>query len=205
MTLSLQASAALLGRMRYVELAAFSRLGRRARLARLPAVAAFLSGASLAHAWRAGLLEEHLPVSATLPGAAELTVSPGPRTDAALDLLDPADLDGGDGNGDGGGHGGGGHDGVGDVALVAALAEVLYPAMLAGYDARLALASPVGDPPLVRTLGRVRHDLETVAAEARALAGSALVAAPAAAPGLAGALAGALGPDGPFGPIGQCD
>ncbi|MDA8034253.1 MAG: hypothetical protein M0T71_08825 [Actinomycetota bacterium] len=174
---SLLATATLVGRMRAVELAAFALLGRRARAAAPPGLAAFLAGASHAHAWRAGQLEGHLPVSVTLPSAGDLTVTAGPHVERALRLLEDGE----------------------DAPLVAALGTALYPAMLAGYDARLALASPAADPPLVRTLGRLRHDLAALAEEARRHADG---------PGggrtaLADACADALAPLGPFGPIGH--
>lgn len=181
MSTSLLTTARLLGRMRYVELAAFSRLGRRAPTAGEAALAGFLAGASLAHAWRAAQLETHLPVSTTLPGPDELTVSPGPHLEAALDLLDRAD----------------------DGPLLTALAEVLYPAMLAGYDARRAVASPASDPPLRRTLGRVRHDLAALAEEALALAGIVTGRAHRHPGDLGDQLAALLADAGPFDPIGH--
>lgn len=174
---SLLAMAALVGRMRAVELAAFAVLGRRARRAGRPAVAAFLAGASHAHAWRAGQLEAHLPVSATLPSAGELTVVAGPQVDDVLRRLEAGE----------------------DGPLVAALGTALYPAMLAGYDARLALASPAADPPLARTLRRVRHDLATLAEEARRHTERSGDGGG----DLAAACVAALAPQGPFGPIGQ--
>lgn len=198
--LSLLESADLLGRMRYVELELFERLGRRARQVDSAPVAVWLSGASLAHAFRAGLLEDHLPVSATLPGPDELTVSPGPGLDAALALLDPDPPQDADPDPEKGA-------GPADAELAEAVVGVLYPAMLAGYARRLALASPVADPPLARTLGRLLHDLRAVAEAGKDLPGvpAALARRPARTAGgrLAERLAAQLPTDGPFGTFGQ--
>lgn len=207
--LTLLESADLLGRMRYVELAAFARLGRRARTVATAPLAVWLSGASLAHGFRAGLLEHHLPVSATLPGPEALTVSPGPGVDAALELLGPDDGAKAPERPERLSEAAGAPDlrPGRDAELVRALVEGLYPAMLAGYEHRLEVASPAADPPLVRTLGRLCHDLGAVAEHGRGLldglgdppsvpsrpAGDALVER------LSRHLAGG----GPFGPFGQ--
>jgi hypothetical protein len=196
--LSLLESAQVLGRMRYVELAAFERLGHRAHATTIAPLATFLSGASLAHGWRACLLEDHLPVSAGLPGAAELTVSPSAGIDAALGLLGPASWEV---------QGGPSEPPPGDAELLAALTDVLYPAMLAGYERRLALASPACDLALSRTLSRIISDLATVLEDGRRLReDERLVATPDGAghrSPLSSSLASHLGADGPFGPIGK--
>ena len=78
-------SARQLGALRAVELACFARLGERAPELSPAGCARWAASASRAHAWRAGLLEDLLPVSVGLPGPAELTVVPegaladGPR------------------------------------------------------------------------------------------------------------------------------
>lgn len=207
--LTLLESARVLGRIRYVELAAFERLGRRAPSATSPPAAAYLSGASLAHAWRAALLEDHLPVSQGLPGPAELTRSPGDPVDQVLRLLGPPASPGdkpGPGADDGPDQGT--YPGA-DGELVAALVGVLYPAMLAGYERRIALASPAADPPLVRTLRRATADLAAVLDDGRRLLGATPGDAPprssppAPLGGLAGHLAGLIAGRPPFGPIGQ--
>ena len=145
--LTLLQSVDLLGRYRYVELAAFERLGRRAPECSHAGVATFLAQASLAHAWRARLFEERLPVSVGLPDAAASTRSPGSFLDEALDeLVGP------------------GEGAAGDPELLDALLGALYPSMLAGYASRLEVASPSADPPVVLALGRATADLERIAA-----------------------------------------
>lgn len=220
--LSLLESAEVLGHIRYVELAAFERLGHRARRSSSAPLAAYLAGASLAHAWRASLVEDHLPVSLGLPGPAELTRSPGDDVDQVLGLLGPeASPPGGhpgppaEGGGeplaaDGNGGAGGAAPGRGaDEELVEALVGVLYPAMLAGYERRIAIASPASDPPLVRALRRAAADLAAVIEEGRPLVSEAPAGpdpqrSPSALPGgLRGRLTGLLGRRSPFGPIGQ--
>ena len=147
--LSLLDSADLLGRCRYVELAAFSLLGRRAPGCEGPAVVAYLAGASLAHGWRAGQLEALLPVSTGLPGAAELTRSPAASTDLALELATAPG---------------------GDAELLDALLGAIYPSMSAGYAERLSAASPAADPPVARTLRRLLADLEELRREGELVA-----------------------------------
>jgi hypothetical protein len=146
--LTLAETADLLGRYRYVELSLFARLGARAPLCGNAAAVVYLSGASLAHGFRAGLVESLLPVSTDLAGAAALTRSPGGRFDEALDVLD--------------GPGG-------DAELLDALVGVLYPAMADAYAEHLATASGPADAALRRTLRRVLADLTGVAADGRAL------------------------------------
>jgi len=153
--LTLHQSADLLGRYRYAELAAFERLGRRAPACSHAGVAAFLSEASLAHAWRARLVEERLPVSVGLPDAAASTRSPGSFLDEALDELAAP-----------------GAGAEGDLELLDALLGALYPSMLAGYAARLEIASPSADPPVVLALGRAAADLERVTSAGLRLAAS---------------------------------
>jgi hypothetical protein len=148
--LTLLESADLLGRYRYVELEAFALLGARASSTSEPAVAGFLAGASLAHGWRAGLIEERLPVSVGLPGAAACTRAPSPEVDAALAAIVAA--------GD-------------DAEVLDGLLGGLYPAMGAGYAERLAVASPAPDPPVQRLLGRVLADLDAVRRDGAEIAG----------------------------------
>jgi len=142
--LSLAESADLLGRYRYVELALFHALGARATSAAEPAVVLYLAGAARAHAWRARIIEERLPVSLGLPGTEASTRSPGASLDAAVALLVAPAPDG---------------------ELVHALVDVLYPAMTASYTAHLGLARPVSDAPVVRALGRVLVDLDVIRRE----------------------------------------
>jgi len=172
--LTLLESADLLGRYRYVELAAFAVLGERSARCERAALAVYLSAASRAHAWRAELFERQLPVSAGLPGVGECTRSPGPEVDEALALLGSAAED----------------------DLLPMLLDALYPAMLDAYGARLAAAAPASDGGLVRALRRAVADLEAVLADGRALG--------APRPGLPvaqrlGRLVASVG--GPFGPL----
>ncbi|MCU1493911.1 MAG: hypothetical protein JWO62_1675 [Acidimicrobiaceae bacterium] len=152
--LTLLESADLLGRYRYVELAAFVALGKRAAHCSEPTAAAYLAGASLAHGWRAHLVEERLPVSVGLPTAADCTRSPSPELDSAL-----VALTGGE-----------------DVEVLDGLLGALYPAMAAGYVERIAAASAAADPPIVRLLGRLLADLDAVRREGAGVA--ALLAVP---------------------------
>jgi hypothetical protein len=96
------------------------------------------------------VLEEQLPVSLGLPGVDEATRSPGSELDDAVDSLAS--------EGD-------------DAALAAALAKVLYPAMLGSYRAHLVSCSEVSDAPVALALRRVIADLEFQADELYALVG----------------------------------
>lgn len=174
--LTLHESADLLGRYRYVELAAFSVLGRRATSCAVPDAATYLSGASLAHAWRARLVEERLPVSAGLPGVAECTRSPSTQLDGALELLVDA----------------------GDAEVIDGLLGALYPAMAAAYLERLSIVSSASDPPIARLLGRLLADLDALRRDGAESAALLPVPAPGTRRGL-GELLGAGG--GPFGPL----
>lgn len=146
--LTLQETADLAGRYRYVELGLFARLGGRAPSCAEAGSVVYLSEASLAHGFRAALFETLLPVAAGLAGSGELTRSPGRRLDEALDALV---AEGGDGE------------------LLDALLGVVYPAMTAAYGEHLAAAAGPGDGPLRRVLRRALDDLEGVAADGQAL------------------------------------
>ena len=99
------------------------------------------AGAAQAHAWRAKVLEELLPVSLGLPGVDEATRSAGPEFDEAIDAARRRGDD--------------------DVTFVEALAKVLYPEMLSAYRAHLVGCSEVSDPPVMLALRRVIADLES--------------------------------------------
>ncbi len=159
--LTLEESAAGLGRLRYVEVGFFERVGRRAASLEPAPVAIWADSASRAAAWRASLIAELLPVSVGLPGAAQLTRSAGAAVDEALDRLGPVADE----------HPahtpsrpleepspppGGVIDGPGLVAHVAAY---FYPALLGAYEARQAAHSPAADPPVLRVMARVAADL----------------------------------------------
>ena len=196
--LGLLESVAHLGRCRFVELAAYERLGALSGRCVDPAVGVFLSSASLAHAWRAEALEELLPVSEGLPGIAEATTSPGPLVDRALDACCGAA-----GAADGAPEPPTSQLGVpGEQELVQALCGALYPAMLAGYGRRLEWCSPACDGPVARTLRRLVADLEFVLASVAAVVASPRGgASPAGLTAVVGALLDEAG--GPFGQLGS--
>lgn len=141
----LHATAETIGHYRYAELGFAQLSGHKA--AEGGAVAPFLAGAGGAHAWRAALFEELLPVSVGLPGAAELTVPPTDGFDATLRELAALEV------------------GI----LVTVLVEDVYPALLAAWAAHAATASPVADAALVRTLRRAGADLAAVRDEGATL------------------------------------
>jgi hypothetical protein len=142
--LTLLESADLTGRYRYVELALFAALGAVVTRCESPAAAGYLAGAARAHGYRARLFEEQLPVSLGLPGIEESTRSPHHAFDGAVTaLVAPGP----------------------DAALHTALLGVVYPAMLAGYEARVACGAMAADAPLLRTLRRAIGDLEAIRRE----------------------------------------
>ncbi|MGO9332991.1 MAG: hypothetical protein ACLQCU_02855 [Acidimicrobiales bacterium] len=160
-----------LGGLRAVELTCFRRLGERAPRLVPASCARWAASASLAHAWRASLLEVLLPVSAGLPGLEELTILPegtlGDELARALPdrgqalaergrVRDPRDRDSRE------------YDGL---SLIADLSGRLYPLLLAEYARRLELCSPAADGAVVRAMGRAMADLEVVRAEGAVLRG----------------------------------
>lgn len=168
--LTLHQSAAGLGRLRYVEVGFFERVGRRASLLEPAPVAIWAEAASLAAAWRASLIAELLPVSVGLPDAAELTRSAGEAVDAALDRLGPPPAEGAADQG--AGQPGSAVAGLDGAALVEHVAESFYPALLAAYETRRAARAPAADGPVLRMLVRViadlRAELESATATAQA-------------------------------------
>ncbi len=159
--LTLHESAAGLGRLRYVEVGFFERVGRRAAHLEPSAVAIWAEGASLAAAWRAELLAELLPVSVGLPKSDELTCSAGAAVDLVLDRLGPPAREAGRDTGPvlvptGHGRHGGAPAGP---ALVEHVATTFYPGLLAAYESRRAACSPAADGPVLRAMVRVIADL----------------------------------------------
>lgn len=143
--LTLRESAAVLGGLRFVELASFRRLGRLAsgRAGAIsPAGAVWAAESSLAHARRAAELEALLPVSSGLPDAEECTRSPGAEVSALV-----ADL-----------------EKVGDPSSPeqASPLDALYLALAQAYAFRAAHASPAADRAQRRVLERARQDVEEV-------------------------------------------
>jgi hypothetical protein len=174
--LTLHESAAWLGRIRYLELGVFERVGQRAASLRPAPVAGWAEAASLAAAWRASQIAELLPVSAGLPDAGALTRSAGAAIDEALDLLGPPpghDLVE-DPDGSGSASPGAAPDLVGPFldgpALVDHVATSFYPSLLAAYEARRRVHSPAADGPVLRVLVRVVADLRAELMSASAIA-----------------------------------
>jgi hypothetical protein len=161
--LKLLDSARYLGGLRAVELACFERVGERAPRLAAPACARWAASASLAHAWRASLLEELLPVSVGLPGLADVTVLPegplGAELARALPSRESASSIGGS------------RDSETDDGwlLISDLSGRLYSLLLADYARRLELSSPAADGAIARTLGRAMADLEVVRTEGATL------------------------------------
>ncbi len=157
-------SAKWLGGLRAVELTCFARLGERAPQLAAPACARWAASASLAHAWRASLLEDLLPVSIGLPNLDDLTVLPaGALADELARVLPSVDahplpLSRDSGTDDG-------------RVLIADLSHRLYPFLLKAYNDRMELASPPADGAVVRNLARAVADLEIVRNEGATLAG----------------------------------
>lgn len=124
-------------------------MGARAPRCADAALVVYLSGASLAHGFRAGLAESVLPVATGRAGAEASTRSPGGGFDQAVEVL----------------------DGPGEEAeLLDALVGIVYPAMAVAYAEHLAVATGPADASVRRTLRRVLADLGDVAADGRALA-----------------------------------
>jgi len=162
--LNLLESARCLGGLRAVELACFRRLGERAPRLGTPRCARWAASASLAHAWRASLLEDLLPVSAGLPALAELTLLPDGALGVELartlpDLGDVPAPQSRDSQADDG------------RVLIADLSGRLYPLLIGEYARRLEVATPAADGAVVRTIGRAIADLEVIRAEGAAASG----------------------------------
>lgn len=152
-----------IGALRAVELACFRRLGERAPWLAPASCAGWAASASRAHAWRASLLEELLPVSVGLPGPEELTVLP---VGALGDELARALPDRGHAGPDPGPGAQSGDLPQDDgLLLVADVSGRLYPCLLGEYARLLDLCAPAADGPLVRTVGRAVADLEVVRAQ----------------------------------------
>jgi hypothetical protein len=178
--LTLHESAAGLGRLRFVEVGFFERVGRRAAALEPAPVAIWADSASRAAAWRASLLAELLPVSVGLPDAEELTRSAGPAVDQALDRLGPP---AGDALGDpphrrktapGAETPRPAADWLDGPDLVAYVVKSFYPALLGAYEARQASHCPAADPPVLRVLARVVADLRAELSSAHDLGDTSL-------------------------------
>jgi hypothetical protein len=158
--LNLVESSRQLGALRAVELECFRRLGGRAARLEPASCARWAASASLAHAWRASLIEELLPVSAGLPPPEELTVLPtgtlGDELARALPEIESVPAPGVGRRDDG-------------WQLVTELAGRLYPRLVEEYTRRLEKCSPAADGAVARTMRRAVADLESVRADGVAL------------------------------------
>lgn len=138
--LGLGESARVVGGLAYVEQEAHRALGAISATGSLaPPLSVWAANSALAHAWRAGQLQELLPVSVGLPGGRELVSSPGALTTAWLAELpecleDPSEQ--------------------GRRNL-----EAWYDQLAAGYAHRLAHPHPSADGPLRRVFRRLLADL----------------------------------------------
>lgn len=143
--LSLHGLAEVVDRALDAELAGFRALGSRPTGNDAPS-AVFLSGASRAHGFRAGLLESCIPVASGF--AVQDPLSNWHEIDAVFEAI-CADGD--------------------DRDVVDALAEVFYPALRDAYDEVFVLASGPGDTFVRRTFRRCRDDVAGTLEEALAL------------------------------------
>jgi hypothetical protein len=139
--LSILEFADLIGRYRYVELLAFETLGGRAPFCESPQGCCFLSAASRAHAYRAQLFEELLPVSVGLLDAATCTKTPDPAIDEAFLYWGEATF---------------------DAFLIDGLISVIYPSALFAYEAHHQQCTGPQDRALRRALRRAIDDLRSV-------------------------------------------
>ena len=161
--MNLHDSSRQLGSIRALELACFRLLGERAPRLEPASFAVWAASASRAHAWRAALLEELLPVSAGLPGLEELTVLPGGALGEALARWLPESGDGfaddeyRDRRSDNG------------LRLVADVTGRLYPLLIGEYALHLDKCTSTADGAVIRAIGRATADLEAVQQEGAVL------------------------------------
>lgn len=142
-------SAAVIGRLRLVELGLFAWLGTAAPSCPSAGEVVWASAASLRAAWRASQLETLLPVSAGL-ALPEAALRPGPALTAALVALRA-------------------EGSSGRRAGVPETAATWYGVLQHAYGFRLERLSPAADGPLERVLRRVAADLHEEAETARGL------------------------------------
>lgn len=146
--LSLAGLAQVVARARRVEFACFEGIGRRAPGADA-AVVAFLSGASQAHGYRAGLLEACQPVASGFDDA--FTRFADAKVTAMIEAICA--------------------DGEGR-AMADALVEAFYPALRDAYDRLTLYVDGPGGTFARRTFRRCRDDVSGVLEEARAIGGT---------------------------------
>ena len=146
--LPIEDGARLLGAHVWAERQLFEVVGGFAADEQVPAAAVFFDTRGAHHAWHATLLAELLPVVPGLDHGA-LTAAPS-GAGATLEVLAGR---------------------RGTLARLAGLVRVVWPRLVEGYRAHLALAAPVADAPLARVLRLVVFDEEDALAEGEALLG----------------------------------
>jgi hypothetical protein len=166
--LNFHESSRQLGSIRAVELALFRILGERAPHLVPAGCAVWAAWASRAHAWRASLLEELLPISVGLAGLDELTVLPG---GAIGDELARSLSKSSDGAAAGALPGDESRDRRADSGppLVEDVSGRLYPLLIDEYARYLDKCEPAADGAAMRAVGRALADLEAVRAAGAAL------------------------------------
>ncbi|MGO8875747.1 MAG: hypothetical protein ACLQNG_08285 [Acidimicrobiales bacterium] len=133
-------TARVVGALRAVELVLFAWLGRLAPTAGTPEEVVWASSASLQAAWRAGELQQLLPVSPGLEPVGD-ALAPSSRAAARLRELNAAEQ-------------------VERPERVPEVAAAWYRALAASYRFRLERLSPAADGPLGRVFCRVEADLQ---------------------------------------------
>ena len=139
-----------LGALRAFELSCFRRLGELAPRLEPASCARWASSASLAHAWRASLLEGLLPVSAGLPGLSELTVCREGELVELLERVMPVRV---------------GTDPLDGREIAGEVLGELYPRLLREYAGVLERCEPASDGAVARSVRRAMADLEVIRAE----------------------------------------
>lgn len=137
--LPIHRSAQLLGGYRWIEHRLFELTGAWAAQAPLPEVQVYLDETSAAHAWRAELWADRLPVLDGLDPDT-LTVPFGPAVTPLFDAL-------------------AGEETEGVVQRLAGLCRVVLPRLAVTYGTHLARATPVSDGPVIRVLRLARRDV----------------------------------------------
>jgi hypothetical protein len=140
--LDVRASAELVGALVALELSLHGRMGALTTDVEEPALCSYLAMASMAHARRAALLEELLPVSVGLPERGELVVLRPDEPALAGDL-------------------------VPDESLLPTLLARVYPELLARYEDAAAVGAmwPASDGPLLLAAQRAATDVKRVVTE----------------------------------------
>ncbi|MHB8293127.1 MAG: hypothetical protein ACYDH5_00520 [Acidimicrobiales bacterium] len=157
--MTFEESARALGRLRFIELEMFVVLGRLVQPFPDPPAKPFLSAHSTYHAFRAGLLEEVLPVSGPLQGE-DIVRPSGPAEAVMLARLAGAARVAGSAEPPAA---------VPPVAVLAGVQRVVLPRLAAGYRRYREAASQVSDAPAARVAGVAASDLASQWAEGKDL------------------------------------